>query len=101
MNAVLLPLTLVVTGAVILVLVGYLLAIIVALYQGQKSLARLAEHLVEVRDNTSGLAESTDAINEALTDLAGPLGSVNTDLERILAVAGQLRGSADDEQSAS
>lgn len=90
MNEWLLPLSLVVTTAVVLVLVVYLLGIIIALARARASLKRLAGHLVETRDNTAQLDEDMSEINRAMSELRDGLLGVNRNLEAIVSLAGTL-----------
>lgn len=87
MNEWLLPLSLVVTAAVVLVLVVYLLGIIIALARAQASLKRLAGHLVDTRDHTAALDEDMTAINQAMVQLRDGLLGVNRHLEAIATLA--------------
>lgn len=87
MTAWLLTLTLVVTAAVVLVLVAYLLGIIVALWGARNSLAQLAGGLIAVRDNTRPLGDHVRAVNGGLSALLTGLLAVNADLAAIVNVA--------------
>lgn len=86
-TTVLLYSTLVVTAAVVLVLVGYLVGIIVALWSAKNSLTRLAGGLIAIRDNTQPLGAHVTAINGGLTALLEGLLGVNDDLAAIVRVA--------------
>ena len=87
MTSMLLTLTLIVTFAVVLVLVIYLLGIIVALWGAKRSLAKLAGGLVAIRDHTGPLGNKLGAINGGLTTLLQGLLGVNGDLAAIVRVA--------------
>ena len=87
MTSLLLTLTLVVTFAVVIVLVVYLLGIIVALAGAKRSLAKLAGGLIAVRDNTAPLGEKIGTINGGLSALLQGLLGVNGDLAAIVRVA--------------
>jgi hypothetical protein len=87
MTAWLLTLTLVVTFAVVLVLVVYLLGIIIALWGAKRSLAKLAGGLVAIRDHTAPLGVKLGAINGGLSTLLQGLLAVNGDLAAIVRVA--------------
>lgn len=87
MTSLLLNLTLIVTGAVVLVLVVYLLGIIVALWGAKRSLAKLAGGLVAIRDHTAPLGNKVGAINGGLTTLLQGLLGVNGDLAAVVRVA--------------
>jgi hypothetical protein len=87
MTGFLLAATLIVTFAVVLVLVVYLLGIIIALAGAKRSLAQLAGGLVAVRDHTAPLGEKVGAINAGLTTLLSGLLAVNGDLAAIVCVA--------------
>lgn len=69
MNALLLPLTLVVVAVLVVVLVAYLLGIVYALMKARASLKRLAGHLERTRDQSSALSGHVGTINEALPQL--------------------------------
>jgi hypothetical protein len=87
MTSLLLNLTLIVTFAVVLVLVVYLVGIIVALWGAKRSLAQLAGGLVAIRDHTAPLGHKVGAINGGLTTLLQGLLGVNGDLAAIVRVA--------------
>lgn len=87
MTSLLVALSLGVTLAIVLVLVGYLLAIIVTLWSAGTTLNKLAGGLVAVRDNTKPLPEDIPAINGALTTLLNRLLDVNGNLAAIVGVA--------------
>lgn len=99
MTQLLLVLTLTVTAAVVVVLVVYLLGIIVALARAQASLKRLADHLVQTRENTRPLPEHMRTINDVLPQLLKGLLQVNRHLESIVVVAERARGGARDDTS--
>ena len=87
MTQLLLYLSLAVTGAVVLVLVIYLLGIIYALAGAAASLKKLAGGLVAIRDNTDPLAEHMLEINGGLSALSSGLLDVNANLAAIVKVA--------------
>lgn len=87
MNALLPLITVVVVAAIVLVLVGFLLGIILALYRGQRSLARLVAGLQAVDGHTAPLASGLGAINQGLTALLEALLGADANLKAILDVA--------------
>lgn len=87
MNALLPLITVVVVAAIVLVLVGFLLGIILALYRGQRSLARLVAGLEAVDGHTAPLAPALGAINQGLTALLEALLGADANLKAILDVA--------------
>jgi hypothetical protein len=87
MTSLLLTVTLIVTFAVVLVLVIYLIGIIVALWGAKRSLAKLAGGLVAIRNHTAPLGDKVGAINGGLTALLKGLLAVNGDLVAIVRVA--------------
>lgn len=87
MTSLLLSATLAVTLLVVLVLVVYLVGIIIALAGARRSLARLADGLVAIRDHTRPLGDKVGAVNGGLTALLNGLLSVNGDLAAIVRVA--------------
>ncbi len=87
MTAMLLPLTLIVVFAVVLVVVVYLVGIIIALWGAKRSLAQLAGGLVAIRDHTAPLGAKVGAITGGLTALLQGLLGVNGDLAAIVRVA--------------
>lgn len=87
MTALLLYLTLAVTGLIVLVLVAYLVGIVVALWSARNSLAQLAGGLVAIRDNTQPLGEHVQAIDGGLSTLLKGLFVVNEDIAAIVRVA--------------
>ena len=87
MTNLLVVLTLGVTLAIVLVLVGYLVAIIVTLWRAGTILKHLAGGLVAVRDNTRPLPEDIPVINGALSALLSGLLDVNGNLAAIVKVA--------------
>lgn len=87
MTELLVVLSLAVTLAIVLVLVGYLLAIIYVLWGAGTILKQLAGGLVAIRDNTQPLPEDIPAINGALTALLKDLLQVNGNLAAIVKVA--------------
>lgn len=86
MTQLLLYLTLAVTGAVVLVLVIYLVGIIWALWGAKNSLAKLAGGLIAIRDHTQPLDRHMKAINNGLSALLTGLLGVNGDLAAIVKV---------------
>lgn len=86
-TTVLLYTTLAVVAAIVLVLVAYLVGIIVALWDAQKSLAQLAGGLLAIRDNTAPLGTHLGAINGGLVALLQGLLGVNDDLAAVVRVA--------------
>lgn len=87
MTQLLLYLSLAVTFAVVLVLVVYLLAIIVALWHAKNSLAKLAGGLIAIRDHTEPLGDRMNSINGGLSALLAGLLAVNGNLAAIVKVA--------------
>ena len=87
MTNLLVVLSLIVTLAIVLVLVGYLLGIIYALWSTGTKLKQLAGGLVAIRDNTQPLPEDIPAINGALIALLERLLLVNGNLAAIVKVA--------------
>lgn len=87
MTTTLLTLTLVVTAAIVLVLVVYLVGIIIALWGAKRSLAQLAGGLVAIRDNTAPLGDKIGALNGGLSTLLQGLLGVNGDLAAVVRVA--------------
>jgi hypothetical protein len=87
MTSLLVALSLGVTLAIVLVLVGYLLAIIVTLWSAGTTLNKLAGGLVAIRDNTKPLPEDIPVINGALSTLLTRLLDVNSNLAAIVGVA--------------
>lgn len=73
MNAWLLPLTLVITGLVVLALVIYLTAIAVALWKARSNVRQIADGLEAVAGHAEPLPERLTTINTALTELLGGL----------------------------
>ncbi len=98
MNALLLPLTLLVVVVLVLVLVVYLVGIVYALMKARASLERLSVHLERTRDQTSALSGHLGAINGALPQLRDGLLSTRQQFETIssLARGGRDRGSSRD-----
>lgn len=87
MTSTLLTLTLIVTAAIVLVLVVYLVGIIIALWGAKRSLAQLAGGLVAIRDNTAPLGDKIGALNGGLSTLLQGLLGVNGDLAAVVRVA--------------
>ena len=83
----LMPATLVVILAVVLVLVAYLVGIIVALWHAKQSLAKLAGGLIAIHDHTAPLGDKIGTINGGLSVLLQGLLGVNGDLAAIVRVA--------------
>ena len=88
MTTLLVYLTIGLTGAIVLVLVVYLLGIIVALWHAKNSLAQLAGGLQAIRDHTQPLGAHLGTINGGLSQLLTGLLAVNQDLAAIVKVAG-------------
>ncbi|HIG79240.1 MAG TPA: hypothetical protein EYQ47_04460 [Cycloclasticus sp.] len=87
MTQLLLVISLIVTTAVVLVVVGYLIAIIIALYGAIQNLSKLAGGLVAIKENTAPLGEHVETINGGLSVLLTGLLSVNGNLAAIVKVA--------------
>jgi len=87
MTNLLVILSLALITAVVLVLVGYLLGIIAALWGAGTYLKKLAGGLEAVRANTSPLPEDIPVINGALKKLLTGLLEVNGNLAAIVDVA--------------
>ena len=87
MTAFLLYASLVVTAAVVLVLVVYLLGIIFALMGAKRSLTQLAGGLVAIRDHTAPLGDKLGQVNGGLTALLQGLLGVYGDLAAVVRVA--------------
>ena len=85
----LLPLTLVVTGLVVLALAGYLIAVAVALIAARRNVAQLAGGLEAVAGHAAPLSERLGPINAALAELLATLDVVD---RHLLGVARVLRG---------
>lgn len=87
MTQLLVVLSLAVTLAIVLVLVGYLLAIIYVLWGAGTTLEKLAGGLIAIRDNTKPLPDDIPTINGALKQLLERLLKVNGNLAAIINVA--------------
>ena len=87
MTTLLVVVTLIVAAAIVLVLVIYLIAIIVSLKKAADDLAKLAEGLTAIRDDTASLGGHVNGVNAGLSTLLSALLAVNTDLEAIIKVA--------------
>lgn len=87
MTQLLLVISLIITTAVVLVVVGYLIAIIIALVGAYNNLSKLAGGLVAIKDNTDPLEGHVDTINGGLTTLLTGLLKVNDNLAAIVGVA--------------
>ena len=87
MTQLMLNISLAVTGAVVLVLVVYLIAIIYALWSAGTNLQKLAGGLIAIRDNTDPLGEHMQSINGGLSALLSKLLAVNDNLAAIIKVA--------------
>lgn len=74
-------LTLAVTGAVVLVLAGYLIAIAVALVGAKRNVARIADALEEVAGRTDPLEGGVEAIAEALKTMEVGFASVDSSMD--------------------
>ncbi len=90
MTQFLLVLTLAITLVVVIVLVAYLTGIIIALWKTKNDLAKLADGLVAIRDNTQPLPAHIKTINGGLSALLYDLLKVNQNLGTIVAVAVKL-----------
>lgn len=77
MTAVLTWITVVMTALVLVVLVGYLIAVALALTRANRSLAQLARGLEAIDSHTRPLPEHLAAINGTLATLLGGLRSVD------------------------
>ena len=84
--SILLPATLIITGLIVLVLVVYLVAIIVALRRAGNHLKALAGGLEKIVDDTEPLSGHLETINTALGQLHGGLSSVDRHLVGIARV---------------
>jgi hypothetical protein len=80
MAAVLTWITLAVTAVVVVVLVGYLVAVALALTRANRNLAHLAGGLEAIESHSHPLPEHLAAINGALITLSGGLRSVDRHL---------------------
>lgn len=87
MTQLLLVISLIVTTAVVLVVVGYLIAIIYALVGAYNNLSKLAGGLIAIKENTDPLGGHMDAINGGLSALLTGLLKVNANLAAIVGVA--------------
>ncbi len=87
MTQLLLVISLAVTTAVVLVVVGYLVAIIIALRGAIKNLSDLAGGLSAVKENTDPLGEHVQTINGGLSVVLKELLSVNGNLAAVVKVA--------------
>ncbi len=87
MTQLLLVISLILTTAVVLVVVGYLIAIIYALVGAYNNLSKLAGGLIAIRKNTDPLSGHVGTINEGLTALLTSLLKVNNNLAAIVGVA--------------
>lgn len=74
-------LTLAVTGAVVLVLAGYLIAIAVALVGAKRNVARIADALEEVAERTDPLEGGVEAIAGALKTMEVGFASVDASMD--------------------
>jgi predicted component of type VI protein secretion system len=84
-------LTLLTTGAVVVLLVVYLVPTALALFRADRNLAKLIGELEAVRDNTAPLSQDLTAINEATAALRGHLIAADVKLH---AAIQSLRGNA-------
>lgn len=87
MTQLLLYISLAVTGAVVLVLVIYLVGIIYALWSTKNRLRKLAGGLIAIRDNTRPLGSHMKVINDGMSTLLKGLLDVNGNLAAIVRVA--------------
>lgn len=78
----LLTLTLIVTGLVVLALVGFLVAVIVALHDARTSVTGIADALSAVASQTAPLEQKLATINGALSALDGGLVTADRHLGR-------------------
>jgi hypothetical protein len=85
----LLPLTLVVTGLVVAVLAGYLVAVATALVRARRNVAQLAGGLEAIAGHVAPLHDRLGPINTALGELLAGLDAVD---RHLLGVARVLRG---------
>lgn len=74
-------LTLAVTGAVVLVLAGYLIAIAVALVGAKRNVAGIADALEEVAGRTDPLEGGVEAIAGALETMEVGFASVDSSMD--------------------
>ncbi len=77
-------LTLLTTGAVVLVLVVYLVPTAAALIRANQNLAKLVEGLEAIRDNTAPLSRDLSAVNEAASTLQDGLSTIDEHLQTIV-----------------
>jgi hypothetical protein len=84
-------LTLLTTGAVVVLLVVYLVPSALALIRADRNLARLIGELEAVRDNTAPISQDLATINEATAALRGHLIAADVKLH---AAIQSLRGNA-------
>jgi len=82
-------LTLLVTAAVVVALVVYLLGIIFALWGTLNYLRQLAAGLTAIRDNTQPLEGHVRVVNEGLVALLQHLLTTNGNLAAIVRLAGE------------
>ena len=87
MTQLLLVISLIVITAVVLVVVGYLIAIIYALVGAYSNLSKLAGGLIAIKENTDPLAGHIGNINGGLSTLLAGLLKVNNNLGAIVKVA--------------
>lgn len=87
MEAILVWLTLIVVGAVVVVLALYLSLIAVSLSRANRNLAQLVGGLTAIRDNTAPLTADLSSINSAAVALRDRLLSADGHLRAILQLA--------------
>ena len=87
MTQLLLVLSLALAAVIVLVVVGYLIAIIVALLGAFRNLSALAGGLIAIKDNTSPLGVHVNSINGGLSTLLKGLLRVNGNLAAIVKLA--------------
>lgn len=79
--------SLVLALVVVLVVACHLVGIYLALRKGRKHLAKLADGLAQIRDDTGPLNGKIETINGGLSQLAPPLLAANQNLARIVEIA--------------
>jgi hypothetical protein len=83
MKTVLTWLTLLLVGAVVVVLASHLILIAAALIRANRNLARLVEGLEAIRDNTAPLGPDLSTINSAAVALRDRLKAVDGHLQEV------------------
>ena len=84
MKKLLIWLTLLVVGAIVVVLASYLILIATALIRANRNLTKLVSGLQAIRDNTTPLAQDLSTINNAAGTLQGRLKAVDEHLRGIM-----------------